>query len=60
MKSATKNITALEVYDISGSLLRSLKPNQEEVKNEANNFVNDPYVLKIDRNGEITTKKVIK
>ncbi|KEY18802.1 T9SS type A sorting domain-containing protein [Kaistella antarctica] len=60
LKSNSKIITGLEVYDASGRLLIQLKPNQKETRIDASAFVNGTYVLRIDQEGTLVTKKIIK
>ncbi len=60
VKANRKNITALEMYDTAGRLMLKLKPNSLKVFISMEKMVNGVYILKIDQNGEMTTKKVIK
>lgn len=60
LKSTSKSISGVEVYDASGRLLIQLKPNQKEVRLDATAFVNGTYVLRIDQEGTLVTKKIIK
>ena len=60
VKSQAKKITALEVYDAAGRLVLQLSPNQKEVRIAATAFVNGAYLLKINRNGEVSSKKILK
>ncbi|WP_313503749.1 glycine-rich domain-containing protein [Kaistella carnis] len=60
VKSSGKNITGLEVYDVSGRLMITSKPNQKETRIDASAFINGVYVLKINQEGIVVTKKVIK
>lgn len=60
IKSETKKITELEMYDTGGRLLLKLKPNKTETRIDASAMVNGVYVLKMSRNGEISTKKISK
>lgn len=60
VKSSLKKITGVEVYDASGKLIIKTSPNKNEVRLEGNTWVNGIYVLKINQNGEITTKKVMR
>ncbi|WP_193810748.1 T9SS type A sorting domain-containing protein [Kaistella flava (ex Peng et al. 2021)] len=66
VKSSTKTISDVEVYDVSGRLLLKLNPNHKETRIDASNFVNGTYVLKItsaspnDQKGNVVTKKIVK
>ncbi|WP_193810747.1 choice-of-anchor D domain-containing protein [Kaistella flava (ex Peng et al. 2021)] len=66
VKSPAKNISALEVFDASGRLMKKLTPNQKETRLDASNFLNGIYVLKITfaslgaQNGSVVTKKITK
>ncbi len=60
VKSQSKTITALEVYDTTGRLITQLQPNQTKVIIPAESLVNGVYILKINQNGVITSKKIIK
>lgn len=60
VKSAGKKISEVQVYDASGRLVAKLSPNHTEVRIDGNAMISGVYVLKINRNGEITTKKVTK
>ena len=60
VKSAKEKISNLEVYDTSGRLIVKLKPNQTEIRIDGRAMVNGIYVLKINQNGKITTRKIIR
>ena len=60
INSSTKKITGVEVYDTSGKLILKCSTNQSEVRLDGSHWINGVYVLKIHRNGQITTKKVVK
>ncbi|QOW10575.1 T9SS type A sorting domain-containing protein [Kaistella flava (ex Peng et al. 2021)] len=60
VKSLNKNISTIEVYDASGRLVLQLNPNKTEIRIDVASMVNGIYVLKINRNGEVTTKKITK
>ena len=60
INSPTKKITGVEVYDTSGKLILKSSTNQSEVRLDGSHWINGIYVLKIHRNGQITTKKVVK
>lgn len=59
IRSAGKKITGLEVYDATGKLMISSAPQQTEARVEAGNWPKGTYILKISRNGEIITRKVL-
>ena len=60
VRSSGKKITAVEVYDTSGRLVLSVAPDKNEVRLDAGKFATGVYLLKINRNGEISSKKVIR
>lgn len=60
VKSQSKPITTLEVYDTAGRLIFSVKPNDLQVTVPADQLINGVYLLKIDQGGKMTTKKVIR
>lgn len=60
IKSQSKKITELEVYDTAGRLILKTYPNQPETRVDGRYISNGMYILKINRNGEITTKKILK
>ncbi|WP_208458771.1 T9SS type A sorting domain-containing protein [Kaistella flava (ex Peng et al. 2021)] len=60
VKSPTKTISEVELYDASGRLLLKLKPNHKETRIDTSNFVNGTYVLKIKQDGNVVTKKIIR
>lgn len=60
VKSAVKNITGIEVYDISGRLWKKLNVNSKEVTLDASAMNSGMYILKINRNGEISGRKIMK
>lgn len=60
IKSTNKKISAVEVYDTSGRLILRTNPNQTEFRIDGSAMINGVYVLKIDRSGELTTKKITK
>lgn len=60
VKSQTINISTVEVYDAAGRLLLHLSPYSKEVRLDGSNLVNGIYVLKINQNGKVTTKKVLR
>ncbi|MBN8621524.1 MAG: T9SS type A sorting domain-containing protein [Flavobacteriales bacterium] len=60
VKSAIKNITGIEVYDVSGRLWKKLNTNSKEVIIDASALNSGMYILKINRNGEISGRKIMK
>lgn len=60
IKSPGKKITTIEVYDTSGKLTAKSGANQTEVRMDGTNWVNGVYVLKINRNGELITRKIVR
>lgn len=60
VKSQNKNISSVDVYDSSGRLVLKTNPNHAEVRIDASTVIKGVYVLKINRNGELSTKKMIK
>lgn len=66
VKSASRHIANIEVFDASGRLIIDLKPHQNETRIDATNFVNGIYILKIksttqnDQLETLVTKKVRK
>lgn len=60
VKSQSKKITNVEVFDANGRLILSQIPNNLKTVIPAEKMVSGVYVLKIDQNGQITSKKIIK
>jgi hypothetical protein len=60
VKAETKKITDLQVFDMNGRLIYSIKPNAVKVIVPAAQLVNGSYLLKIDQRGKLSTKKVIR
>ena len=60
VQSSTQKITALQMYDPSGKLLYEVQPNDLKVVIDATKLSNGLYLLKVNQNGKITTKKVIR
>ncbi|WP_234109126.1 GEVED domain-containing protein [Chryseobacterium sp. R2A-55] len=60
VKSQSQEITGLEVYDSAGRMILKTAPNSMKATIDSSVMVNGVYVLKIDRHGQVTTKKVIK
>ena len=60
IKSNDDKITEVELYDSVGRLLITVKPNATEARINVSHLSNAFYVLKIDQNGKVSSKKVIK
>ncbi|QOW10586.1 T9SS type A sorting domain-containing protein [Kaistella flava (ex Peng et al. 2021)] len=60
VQSNTQKITKLQVYDTAGRLLYSVQPNAKEAIINGESLLRGIYVLKIDANGTVVTKKIIK
>ncbi|WP_332032350.1 Ig-like domain-containing protein [Kaistella sp.] len=60
IRSRGAKITGLEVYDGAGRLIWSAKPNQNAMRIPGTALGNGMYVLKADRNGNVTAKKIVK
>ncbi|KEY18806.1 T9SS type A sorting domain-containing protein [Kaistella antarctica] len=60
VKSSTKKISEIEVYDSSGRLMVRFTPNRTEVRIDGNAIVKGVYLVKVNRNGVVVTKKIIK
>jgi hypothetical protein len=60
VKAQSKKITDLEMYDISGRLLFTAKPNTTKTIIPAQMLVQGIYVLKISQGTQVTMKKVIR
>ncbi|WP_332026683.1 T9SS type A sorting domain-containing protein, partial [Kaistella sp.] len=60
IKSSQKKISEVEVYDLTGKLIMNVTANQNHVVINSSSWVNGIYLLKIHRNGETVSKKVIK
>ena len=60
IKSTGEKITEVELYDSVGRLLITVKPNATEARINVSHLSNAFYVLKIDQNGKVSSKKVIK
>ena len=60
VKAQNKKISSLEVFDSAGRLIWALKPESIKAIIPAEKIINGLYVLKINQNGEITSKKIIR
>lgn len=56
----TKKIADLEVYDASGRLVYKTQPNDTKAIISSDRLNNGMYILKINQNGNITGKKILK
>lgn len=60
VKAQSKKITGLEVYDTSGRLVYKAQPKSTIAVISAEKLTQGLYVLRIDQNGTITAKKILK
>lgn len=60
IRAQSKNITDLEVYDGSGRLIYKTQPRYTEVRLPGEKLLRGVYILKIDQNGHLTKKKILK
>ena len=60
IKAQREKITGLEVYDASGRLMMSLRPNSKRVMISSDQLGHGVYLLKMNQNGQRTTKKIIR
>lgn len=60
VKSTYKEITDLEMFDSSGRLIYRSRPNNTKTEVSADKMTQGVYILKITKQGEITTRKIIK
>ncbi|MDQ0476855.1 YDG domain-containing protein [Chryseobacterium sp. MDT2-18] len=60
IQSTDKKINWVELYDLSGKLIHKVQSNNTKVVIGSSLISNGVYVLKIDRNGDFHTKKIIK
>lgn len=60
VKAQRESITELEVYDTAGRLLYKVQPHSTKAVIDANLMTNGVYVLKINQNGRITAKKILR
>ena len=57
---APKRITSLEIYDMSGRLVRAFKPNSAETVVNGSELANGVYLMNIKQGEEQTVKKIVK
>lgn len=60
IRSKTKKITEIEMYDTAGRLTYEAKTNQNKVTVPAEKLVKGVYILKINQSGVITSRKIIR
>lgn len=60
LRSAVKNIDHVEIFDMSGRLYKKLTGDKRELTFNASSMSSGIYILKVNRKGEITSKKIIK
>lgn len=60
LKSAVKNIDVVEIFDMAGRLYKKLSGNRKEISFNASSLPEGMYILRVNRNGEITGKKILK
>lgn len=60
VKTGTQKITGLEVYDASGKLISTLQPNSTKAVVDGASLADGMYLIRINRNGEITSRKILK
>lgn len=60
VRSNSGKITGLEVYEASGRLVYKTQPNSTKTIIPADKLTPGMYILKVDQNGKITGKKILK
>ncbi|UFK97111.1 T9SS type A sorting domain-containing protein [Kaistella faecalis] len=60
VKANSKKITMLEVYDASGRLVYTARPNDTKVVIDGDRLNSGVYILKINQDGVVTGKKILK
>ena len=60
VKAKSKKMTMLEVYDASGRLVYTTKPNDTKVVISGDRLNRGVYILKISQDGVVTAKKILK
>lgn len=60
IRSNKRNITGLQLFDSSGRLVYSAKPNAAETVIDANPLPNGVYFLRIERGFNVVSKKIIR
>jgi len=57
---SAKKLGKIEVYDVSGKLMRVLDVSGTEARIDTSTFSNGVYILKVENSGDVKTKKFIK
>lgn len=57
---APKRITSLEIYDMSGRLVRAFRPNTPEAVVNGSELANGVYLMNVKQGQEQTVKKIVK
>ncbi|MBU8882734.1 T9SS type A sorting domain-containing protein [Kaistella sp. DKR-2] len=60
VKTQSGKITGLEVYDASGKLMSTMQPNSTKAVIDGTSFAQGMYLIRINRNGEIMSRKILK
>lgn len=60
VESARKDITTLEIYDVSGKLLKKINARSKKIIIDATEITKGMYILKISRDKEIINRKIMK
>ncbi|OWK73517.1 hypothetical protein CBW16_08360 [Flavobacteriaceae bacterium JJC] len=60
VKAKSRKITDLQVYDASGRLIFRTQPNSVKTVIDAAALANGMYLIQINQNGEVTSRKVLK
>ncbi|UJF28801.1 GEVED domain-containing protein [Kaistella sp. 97-N-M2] len=60
VEAKNTKITEIEVYDTSGRLVYAAQPHSVQARIDAGAFSNGIYILRVNQNGEITARKIIK
>ena len=60
VRAQSIKISDLEVYDGSGRLIYKTQPRHTEVRIPGDKLLRGVYILKIDQNGQLTKKKILK
>ncbi|KFC19994.1 YDG domain-containing protein [Chryseobacterium sp. FH1] len=58
--ASTKPLGRVDVYDVSGKLLKSIKTNDSTLRIDVLDLPNGVYIIKAENSGDIHTKKIIK
>lgn len=59
LKSTSKKMTSIEVYDMSGRLIVALQPNNKQAVIHSSSLKNGVFIVKINQGASVTTKKII-